>query len=271
MTAPLLTPASVSVAAIAAAGGAVIAGALYGTFVPSSRFWGSLLIRGPATGSPRIALTFDDGPTEPFTGEILDILHDQSVKATFFVVGKNIQRGGELPRRIDTEGHLIGNHSYDHSHSGYLGLTGYWDRQIGQTDAIIERITGRRPALFRPPMGIKTCCVAAAARRRGHVMVNWTRRAMDGINTTPQKILDRLVPSTQPGEILLLHDGIEPNSTRDGRPTVQALPKLIEGLRQRGFSFARLDELLGIPPYQPDERPAPHQTPASTRLGSSVS
>src|SRR5579872_4388029 len=96
MTTPLFTPASVSMAAIAAAGGAAVAGALYGTFVPSSRFWGSLLIRGPATDPPRVALTFDDGPTDPFTAQILDILRDQNAKATFFVIGKNIHHNSEL-------------------------------------------------------------------------------------------------------------------------------------------------------------------------------
>ena len=229
---------------------AVFGGALgWGTFWPSSSFWGPVIARGKAKGVPRYALTFDDGPTRESTAAVLDILGELGVRAAFFVIGVNARRCPELLQRMHAEGHIVANHSLDHHHFAVFRGRRYWDRQLGETDAIVERVLGVRPAMFRPPIGIKTGHVMAAAARRGQAVVTWSRRAVDGIRTTPQHILNRLVPHTGPGDVLLLHDGIEPNMKRDPAPTIRAIKPLVQGLRERGLQAVGLDELLGLAPY----------------------
>jgi peptidoglycan/xylan/chitin deacetylase (PgdA/CDA1 family) len=230
---------------------AAVGVAMYGTFVPSSRVWGRMVLRAPPSAARRgVTLTFDDGPTEGPTDRILDLLGEAGVRATFFVIGRNCARFPRLVERMHAEGHLVANHTWDHAHSGWRGLQGYWDAQIQTTNEEIARIIGRRPAMFRPPMGHKTCFTLRAARKAGCQVIGWSHRARDGVITTAPEILERFVP-IQPGDILLLHDGIEPNSPgRNPEPTIEALPTLIARLRESNLGIERLDDLLGLPGYQ---------------------
>jgi peptidoglycan/xylan/chitin deacetylase (PgdA/CDA1 family) len=122
---------------------------------------------------------------------------------------------------------------------------------VAETDETVRQIIGRRPALFRPPMGIKTAHVTHAASALGHTVVTWTRRAFDGIGTTPDRIVRRLAPAAGGGDILLLHDGLEPNALRrDASATVAALRPLIARLRDRGLEPRPLDRMLALDAYQ---------------------
>lgn len=223
--------------------GLLTAAASYVTFAPGSGFWGSVVARGPA-GSRSVSLTFDDGPHPEGSRRVLDTLAELKVRAAFFVVGRNVERHPDLVRRMIAEGHLVGNHSFDHRGWSVLCGPGHWRDQIDRTDDAIERVAGFRPTLFRPPLGMKTPFSTRAAARR-HTTVTWSRRALDGVATTPDRILERLVPRARPGEILLLHDGVSPQSRRDPSATVDALAPLIRGLRERGFDPVRLDDLIG--------------------------
>jgi len=228
---------------------AVLGGLTYATVAPSCAFWGPVIPRGKV-GLNRIALTFDDGPTRGFTDRILDHLREGQATATFFIVGENGVAEPDLLRRIHAEGHLIANHTFSHSHYGVMRTLPYWRDEIRRTDDAIESIVGVRPALFRPPMGVKTWHTTRATRELGHTVVTWSRRAIDGLPTTSERIVNRFANATD-GEILLLHDGVEPNAPhRDRRSTVEAVAPLLELLRSRGLSPVRLDELLGIDGYQ---------------------
>jgi peptidoglycan/xylan/chitin deacetylase (PgdA/CDA1 family) len=233
-------------AACAAAVGTVLA---HGTFAPRSSFWGPVISRAPDHDSRNVALTFDDGPTEGATDRILDVLGELDVRAAFFVIGRNAQRHPRLVERMHAEGHVVGNHTHDHSHYGLFRRDGYWKRQVEQTDEQVRQILGVRPALFRPPMGIKTSHIMKAAKAAGHKVVTWTRRAFDGVGTSSSRIVTRLACS-EPGEILMLHDGVEPNARRDPAPTVAAVRPLMARLRERGLEPRRLDEMLGMNAYQ---------------------
>lgn len=233
-----------------AAAAALCAGAAYVTVAPRSRFWGHVIHRGSADAPPRYALTFDDGPTEGPTDQILDALAAHNAKAAFFVIGVNARKAPHLVRRMHDEGHVVGNHSLDHSHYGVMRMGWYWNRQIRETDAIIADIIGRKPALYRPPMGVRHLHIMASVKRHGLTAITWSRRALDGVTTTPERILHRLAPNTHAGDILVLHDGLEPhNLKRDPSATVAAIGPLIARLRDRGLEPARLDELIGIPAY----------------------
>ena len=170
--------------------------ALYGSFVPTSQFWGPVVTRA-ASASRAVALTFDDGPFPGSTEAILDILAANKVAATFFVIGRNVERWPDLARRMVAEGHLLANHSLDHHRLGVFGTFGYWRRQLSSTTELIQGIAGERPVFFRPPMGFTTWPVCNAARRGNMILVNWTRRAFDGLAHagSSEAILGRLLPA----------------------------------------------------------------------------
>lgn len=235
--------------AIAAPVVATLAGLTYATVAPSCTLWGPTLSRGPS-GSRKLALTFDDGPTPGTTDRVLDILGAAGARATFFVIGANCRQHPDLLRRIHQEGHQVANHSFDHAHFGVCHGNRYWEQQIRRTDAVIEETIGVRPAMFRPPMGIKTWHTTRAVRIHGHALVTWSRRAMDGLPTSPQRILRRL-RSLRDGEIVLLHDGVEPHAPHvDRSATIAAIGPLLRSIRKSGLTPIRLDELIGLPAYQ---------------------
>jgi peptidoglycan/xylan/chitin deacetylase (PgdA/CDA1 family) len=227
----------------------VVAGLTYVTVAPANNFWGRVICRGPA-GSRRVALTFDDGPTPGTTDAILDALRDAGVAASFFVIGANVRRHPDLLRRAHDEGHLVANHSLSHSHYGVCRRRPYWEREIRATDEAIDAVIGVRPAMYRPPCGVKTWHTFNAIARTGHTMVNWSRRAVDGLPTTPQRMMRRFEHLAD-GDILLLHDGVEPNTRyADRSATIACVPMLIERLRRENLTPVRLDELLGVAGYQ---------------------
>lgn len=230
-----------STAALAALG--------YVSVSPKSRFWGPVVPTGDTSGPPRYALTFDDGPCDNATPRILDTLGELNARATFFIIGVNAQRFPHIVRRIFDEGHIVANHSFTHSHFGIMRAGWYWERQIRDTDALLQSIIGVKPAYFRPPMGARHLHLTRAARRLGHTLITWSRRAIDGIPTTADRIIHRLAHHTAPGEILLMHDGIDPNLHRDPSASVAAVKPLIQRLRDQGLEPAPLDQLIHIPPY----------------------
>jgi peptidoglycan-N-acetylglucosamine deacetylase len=249
---------AISIAATAGVVSTAVAARLtWATLAPTSSLWGQVHFRSTSNRPDGYALTFDDGPTRDSTSAILDILGELNAPATFFVIGANAQKFPDLLVRMRAEGHLIANHSLDHFRLGMFCSRRYWSRQIQITNTIIEQAIGCRPAMFRPPMGAKIWCAINAAKAEGQSVVAWNRRGMDGVATTPKNILDRLLPSTRHGDVVLLHDGVEPYSRRNQTATVTALKPLIQRLRDRGLSPVPLDQLLGLPAYLPATTSAP--------------
>jgi peptidoglycan/xylan/chitin deacetylase (PgdA/CDA1 family) len=226
--------------------------AVYAAFIaPRSPVCGRVIFRGPRQGRPRVALTFDDGPTEDSTARILDTLGELNARAAFFVIGRHARRLPQLLRRMDDEGHIVANHSYDHHYLGSFHNWAYWEEQLRRTDDAVAQIIGKRPALFRPPMGIRTWPITRAARRGGQAVITWTRRAKDGVSTNTDRILGRLLPHARAGDIIMLHDGVGPGRRPSPWATVAAMNPLVTGLRQRGLELVRLDELIGVAAYLP--------------------
>jgi len=234
--------------------GAALAGTFsYGAFSPRSRLFAPVVYRGDAGGAARVALTFDDGPHPEATAALLDVLQEKQVKAAFFVIGENAERHPELLRKMDAQGHLVANHSFDHAYHGMFRFHGYWRNQLSRTDDVIAGAIGKRPVMFRPPMGFKQMFIGKTARRRGYTVVTWSRRAFDGVvSVTHERMTRRLVDPTRAGEILTMHDGGDAHTSgrRDMMRTVEAVGPVIDGLRGRGFELVRLDELIGVAPYR---------------------
>lgn len=193
----------------------------------------------------QIALTFDDGPNEPFTSHILDILEKHGVKATFFMLGQNAKRFASVCQRIRKEGHIIGNHSY--SHSRWLALKR--EREIAQelelTQETIYKASGVKPNLFRPPYGFWTPWMLRAAKKLGFTVITWDNMTNDWKSTKEADgIVSTILKRTKPGGIIVLHDGRDTRQGYDRTPLLRALPVIITDLKRQGYQLVTVPELL---------------------------
>lgn len=186
-----------------------------------------------------IALTFDDGPWPVYTGEVLEALAREKVKATFFWLGRNVTQYPEIARQVAQAGHELGNHSYNHPIQPMDAATAR--QELDQTSQAIEEATGKRPRLFRPPGGHKTNGLVSLARQEGYTVVMWSVQPNDWQpQATPQSIARAVLQQAQPGTVVLLHDG-----GGDRAATVAALPQIIRSLKQQGYQFVTVSQLLG--------------------------
>jgi peptidoglycan/xylan/chitin deacetylase (PgdA/CDA1 family) len=200
------------------------------------------VLRGPlgiedATASGRgYALTFDDGPHAQGTPAVLDVLSGASARATFFLVGEQVQRNPELAREIAAAGHEIGLHC--HRHRNLLRLAPWQVREdIARAQAIIEDATGTSPRLYRPPYGVLNASALGAARRRGWRTLLWSQWGRDWeARATPASIAARVTEGAGEGSVLLLHDADDYSAAGSWRRTAAALPGVLEALAERGLA-----------------------------------
>ncbi|CAM3448687.1 polysaccharide deacetylase family protein [Paenibacillus lupini] len=205
------------------------------------QFPNAFIVNGPRN-SKRVALTFDDAPDPRFTPQILDVLASYDVCATFFVVGNRAAKHPALVQRIHREGHTIGNHSYNHAVMSQLKDRDFHS-QIWKTDAIVSSIIGYHPRFVRPPYGEMLPAQVAWSKKSGYTVVNWDVDSVDWRNNpSSTSILRNIKKTLQPGSIVLQHAGGGYGQDLSG--TIQALPVLISQLRQKGYQFVTLPELL---------------------------
>jgi peptidoglycan-N-acetylglucosamine deacetylase len=215
---------------------------LFGVFERRAPVWGRIISRGrPHT--PAIAITFDDGPTEPYTSQILDILRDFQACATFFVLGARAECAPDAVRRAAREGHEIGNHAWDHAPLP-LRTAPALRATIRRTSDLVEKITGERPRVFRAPFGWRNPWVNRAARREGCEPIAWTVGVHDTDRPGVDAIVTRAVEGLMNGSILLLHDGRSFDLKPDASQVVAALPRIISEARRRGLRLLTVSELL---------------------------
>ncbi len=186
-----------------------------------------------------VALTFDDGPSERFTYDLLAALGD--TPATFFLVGQDIEAHAEAAAAIVAAGHEIGNHSWDHPRM-VLMPPGAVRAQIERTDAAIRATGYDGPILFRPPFGKKLVVLPWVLSRMGRPTIMWSMEpdTVLGPEMTAEALIDYVVEGAEPGDIILLHGMFTPNAA-----TREALPGIVEGLRERGFGFVTVSEMIG--------------------------
>lgn len=191
-----------------------------------------------------VALTLDDGPDPKYTPTVLKIAKDKGVKLTFFLIGKMIQAHPELARQEVADGHVLGNHTWDHPVMKGSGETQDID-EIERCEAEIEKIAHERTHLFRPPKGMWDGEVFLAAEAHGYSMILWTVTVEHQSAKTPEAMARRVIDMIQPGMIILAHDG-EPGHALDRRNTMKALPIIIDALHKKGYRFVTIPELLKI-------------------------
>lgn len=234
---------------IAAAAGLLFFLVMLGNFYLPSGIFGRPLLRGPSD-RPLVALTFDDGPDPVSTRAVLAVLRRHGVRATFFVIGERAEKHRELLAELAAAGHQIENHSLRHAWSTPFLPRGRLHAELEKTQQIIESAAGRRPRWFRPPIGILSPPIVAAARRAGLLLCGWSCKARDGLGSTgTAAALARLQAGLCPGAILLLHDAAERGGHAPVAPAV--LEKLLPMLAERGLSAVTIDELVGARASEP--------------------
>ena len=186
----------------------------------------------------RVALTFDDGPHPRYTPQILDILSEYGIKATFFVVGENARSYPHLIERIITEGHEIGNHTYSHCRTATTDRTAL-EKDMRACNRVLADITGQSPRLFRPPEGVCSADVKEICDAMGYTIVLWSVDTRDWAHPSVGEIVQNVCSNTKDGAIILMHDFIGKNS-----PTPEALRRIIPMLRESGYELVTVSELL---------------------------
>lgn len=223
---------------VAAALTVAAVGALaHGTFYRNSPVFGRALgILPVADGERAVALTFDDGPNPEATPRILDALAAARVPATFFLLGRHVDRWPDLARRVASEGHTVANHGWHHRKL-HRALPGRARRDLEMGMHSIERATGVHPRLFRAPHGFRAPWVTPIAASLGQRTVGWSLGVWDTERPGADVIASRAIAGTRPGSILLLHDGDGYDPLGDRAQTADAVPMIVAGLRDRGFRF----------------------------------
>jgi peptidoglycan/xylan/chitin deacetylase (PgdA/CDA1 family) len=213
-----------------------------GIFRPASPVLYPTLVRG-RTDRPHVSLTFDDGPDPEITPRLLDMLFEHQARATFFVIGRQLEKSLALGQRMLEEGHELGNHSWQHSRLQNFYSTAGHGEQIDRCSQLIKSVAGsEHEPLYRPPVGLKSPAMARAAHKRKLTAVAWSIHSRDTImhdaNTIARNVLRRI----RPGDIVLLHDGHDLD--RRHRPIIhQIVPLLLQGLRERGLRSVPVSEV----------------------------
>ena len=181
---------------------------------------------------PKIAITFDDGPSSQCTGRLLDGLKERNVKATFFLIGENAKENPELVKRLDEEGHLIGNHTYHH-----VEITKVSDeeakKEILDTNEVITSITGKSVEYMRPPFGLWQRNLEMEIEV---LPVMWTIDPLDWTTENVDEIVNKVVTEAEENDIILLHDCYD--------SSVDAALRIIDILQKKGFEFVTVDQLI---------------------------
>jgi peptidoglycan/xylan/chitin deacetylase (PgdA/CDA1 family) len=232
--------------AVTAAG---VAAALRAGLGPTSQLFGAFPYRGDTT-APTVALTFDDGPNEPYTSQVLDTLADRGVPATFFQVGRCARRHPGATRRVVAEGHVLGNHSESHTFSRYASDPTQ-RRELERGRATLREVSGRTPLLYRPPWLCHWPWVLRGIARTGSQVVSGTfAHPLEVLQPRPEVLVAGALARVRPGTILILHDGREARGGFRGS-SAAAVGPLVDRLRERGYSFTTVDRLLGVAAYAP--------------------
>lgn len=187
-----------------------------------------------------IAISFDDGP-HPITLEVLDVLNKYKVKATFFCIGSEIEKYPNILKRIHSEGHIVGNHSY--SHSNFFGIfkTDKVINELERNRKIISDLIGKKTMYFRPPFGVTNPKIARAIIATNYKTIGWNIRSLDTVIKSENKIFNRIKRRVQPGGIILLHD--------TSSKTVLVLERLLLFLQEEKYNIVTIEQIINESPY----------------------
>jgi peptidoglycan/xylan/chitin deacetylase (PgdA/CDA1 family) len=219
--------------------------AYFGASTVSAQWFGGGVTHGPRN-SGEVALTIDDAPNSTATAQIMDILDNAHVHATFFVVGQDLVRRPDVVRSLYEHGHLVANHSFHYDQWRWLDPR---YPELERAQLAFQKEIGTCPAWFRPPNGDRTPFMARVVRRHNMRMAMWDVSANNKHHQTANDIVNRVVDNARSGSIIDLRDGVDGASPNERAALVQALPRILDWLRSKHLKPVRLDELVGGPAY----------------------
>jgi peptidoglycan-N-acetylglucosamine deacetylase len=230
-------------------GGAAVAGlaclAGYHTMSPTSQLYGRTFT-GLGPGSGRLALTYDDGPNDPYTWRMLEVLERHGVKATFFLIGQYVQQKPEIARALVAAGHAIGSHTWSHPNLIFEQVTEL-RRQLVQTRQAILDATGVETKIFRPPFGGRRPATLRTVRAFGLKTVMWNVTCYDWKPTSSDKVFAHAKRQIHGGDVVLIHDGDQRAMGADRDHTVKATERVIKHCKSKGYQFVTIPEMMNKP------------------------
>jgi peptidoglycan/xylan/chitin deacetylase (PgdA/CDA1 family) len=224
---------AVSAAAVAAA---------YQSMAPTGQWYGRTFA-GLPRGTRQIALTYDDGPNDPHTLRLLEVLAKHGVQATFFLIGRYVQQRPDLAREIVQAGHVVGNHTFTHPLLTFM-RDAEIRQELSQCRAALQDAIGEHSNLFRPPFGGRRPAVLRVARELGLEPVMWNVTGYDW-TASPAEVIERKVAKQiRGGDVILLHDGGHKQMGADRSQTVIATDRLITRYKAEGYEFVTISQML---------------------------
>lgn len=214
---------------------------------PQSTVFGQIAVR-PTMKDKMVALTFDDGPNGQTTRTIVNILKKNNVPATFFEVGRSIQADPSTARFVAANGFVIGNHTWSHSFKLPAEQESSVRNELTSTTNEIIQVTGEHPTLFRLPHGWRSPQLLLEAHKEHLKIVGWSVDPKDYMTSNSKEVTEEVIEGVKPGSIVLLHDGLQDGPWKkrllNRQATIEALPNIINALRQKGYTFVTVDQLL---------------------------
>ena len=192
------------------------------------------------TNGKIVYLTFDDGPNEPYTSQIIDYLNSKKIKATFFVVGECAKKYPKTIKKMHDSGHIIGNHTKSHKFFNYI-KTPAMQKEIQDNQAIIKRITGEEPKLFRPPWLFRNPILLKSAKELGLKPISGVFcHPLEVFQIDAHQIAKGAINQAKPGQIIIFHDGYNAKGGNRAQ-TVEALKLTVEELTKQGYTFGLIE------------------------------
>ncbi len=188
-----------------------------------------------------IAITFDDGPDNNLTPQLLDLLHKEEIKATFFIIGSKIKGNESLLKKIHQNGHIIGNHSFSHDKKLTYQSSQYLKKDVERCNNSLTAVIGAQPRFFRPPFGITTPRYNRVLNQLKLTSIGWNIRSFDTTANDQSKLYNKVVGKIKDGSILLFHD--------TQQITLNILPDIIKYCKQNGIKIVPLSQLINQKPY----------------------
>jgi peptidoglycan/xylan/chitin deacetylase (PgdA/CDA1 family) len=221
---------------------AAIGVAGYQSMSPTGQWYGPTFT-GVRRESKQLALTYDDGPNDPHTFTLLDVLAKHEVQATFFLIGRYARRRPDMVRAIAHAGHAIGNHTY--THPNLIFLSPLQTRiQLEECNRSLADIVGERPTLFRPPFGGRRPESLRIARQMGLIPIMWNVTGCDWKTNSADYVEQKVSRQIRGGHVILLHDGSHLGFGFDRAHTVVATDRLIARYKDRGYEFVSIPEMM---------------------------
>ncbi|HVP52468.1 MAG TPA: polysaccharide deacetylase family protein [Terriglobales bacterium] len=223
-------------------GAAALGYASYAAYSPRSQLYGRTYL-GAGRGSRQLALTYDDGPNDPHTLRLLEVLARHEVRATFFMIGRFVAEKPEIAREVARAGHVIGNHTFNHPNLIFCSPSRVRN-ELEQCGKVLADTVGEHSRLWRPPFGARLPHVLGVSRKLGLEPVMWTVSSNDWRIYTADAIERRVAERIRGGDVILMHDGGHVRMGADRARTVEATDRLIRRCKDQGYQFVSVTEMM---------------------------